>query len=102
MEVQPKKFPLILMITGLVILTSDGKVVIPRGSIVYGRVTDAKKAGRIRGKAILEVEITDITIDNRLQRIETDEFGLEGDSSGTVRRTGSAAAIGTPVTTGKC
>ena len=77
-------------------LVADGQVVAPRGSTVYGIVTQAKKSRRASGTASLSFTLTDIMINNQMMPIVTNEVGGEsantaGKTAGTTAR---AAAIG--------
>lgn len=77
-------------------LVADGVVVAPRGSTVYGVVTQAKKSGRLAGRSSLAFTLTDIMINNQMRPIVTSEVSGEsantaGKSAGTTAR---AAAIG--------
>jgi len=38
----------------------DGKVVLQKGTRVYGRVVEAKRSGRIKGRASVELKLTEI------------------------------------------
>jgi hypothetical protein len=42
----------------------DGKVVIPAGSYVSGEVTEAKRAGRVKGRAELGIKLTTMILPN--------------------------------------
>ena len=72
----------------------NGRVVAPKGSAVYGRLTSAKKGGRAFGKAELQLELTDIMINDQLQPIITGQYELTGKSQGTLKKTGIGAALG--------
>ncbi len=71
-----------------------GRVVAPKGSKVYGRLTSARKGGRAFGKAELQLELTDIMINDQLQPIITGEYEFRGRSQGTLRNTGIGAVLG--------
>ncbi len=75
-------------------LVVNGVVVAPKGSQVYGKVVESVKAKRVRGKAKLLVELTDIMIKGQLQPIVSEQLGYEGDRSGTVKKVGAGAAVG--------
>ncbi len=75
-------------------LVVNGVVVAPKGSQVYGKVVESVKAKRVRGKAKLLVELTDIMIKGQLQPIVSEQLGWEGDRSGTVKKVGAGAAVG--------
>jgi hypothetical protein len=72
-------------------LVVDGFVVAPRGSTVMGRVTEAKKAGRVEGTSRLGVELTGLTLaDGQQVSIQSHMINHNGPTS--VGR--DAAAIG--------
>jgi hypothetical protein len=77
-------------------LVADGVVVAPRGSTVYGVVTQAKKSGRMAGSANLSFTLTDIMINNQLRPVVTSEVsGASANTAGkTAGTTARAAAIG--------
>ncbi len=78
-------------------LVVNGQVIAARGSAVYGRVAESKKAKRIRGVAKLVLELTDIMIGGQLYPIVTDQFGDEGQKSGTLMKFAVGAATGAVV-----
>jgi hypothetical protein len=49
----------------------DGDVLLPRGAKVFGRVTDARPSGRLRGRAVLRVTLDTVEVNGILHRIET-------------------------------
>ena len=96
-------------------VTVDGHVVIPAGSYVSGEVTEAKRAGRVKGRAELGIKLTTLILPNaymvNLNAIPsgagtgggesvTNEGKVEGDTdkasdAGTViKSTGAGAGIG--------
>ena len=77
----------------------DGVVVAPKGSDVYGRLAEATEAGHISGKSELKLELTDISIHNRLQPIMTGDYEVSGKSRGsdTAKKVGIGAVAGTVI-----
>jgi hypothetical protein len=77
----------------------DGVVIAPKGTDVYGRLSEAKEAGHIQGKSQLKLELTDILIRNRLQPIMTGEYEVSGSSRGsdTAKKVGIGAVAGTVI-----
>ena len=77
-------------------LVADGVVVAPRGSTVYGVITQAKKSGRLAGKSSIAFTLTDIMINNQLRPVVTSE--VSGESANTAGKTAGttarAAAVG--------
>lgn len=77
-------------------LIADGVLVAPKGSPVYGELTEVKKAGRMAGSAMLSFELTDISIGGTMQSIQTQTMTGEGDNTAksTAGKTARASAIG--------
>jgi hypothetical protein len=63
-------------------LTVDGTTVVRAGNTVYGRLAEAKQAGRATGSSNLQLELTDIVIDGTAYPITTSDFEVKGSSSG--------------------
>ena len=60
----------------------DGVVVADRGQTVGGKVTEAKKAGRVEGVSHLAVQLTDLTLsDGQPLPIQTQLFSKNGPTS---------------------
>lgn len=69
----------------------DGFVVARRGQTVYGRVTDAQKAGRVEGTSKLGVELTQLTL------VDGDQMSVQSamiKHNGPTSQGRDAAAIG--------
>lgn len=75
-------------------LVVDGIVIASRGSKVYGRVAESKKAGRLRGVAKLVIDLTDIMIGLQLFPVVTEQIGYKGQRSGTLKKIALGAATG--------
>ena len=78
-------------------LVADGKTVAPRGSIVYGVVSQSQSAGRVVGKSSMTLRPTDILIGSRMFPIVAGEIQAVADTGSgakTVGRTARGAAIG--------
>ena len=72
------------------------QVVIPRGTDVFGRLSEAKEAGQLTGRAQLRLELTDIVVNNRMVPIVSGEYELAGKSRGgnTAQKAAGGAVIG--------
>ena len=75
-------------------IVADGFLVAPRGTKFYGKIVEARKAGRLAGKASLQLTLTDVMIDNQLRPLITDSFGIEGERSGALKKMAVGAAVG--------
>lgn len=78
-------------------LIVEGLVIAERGALVRGRIVEAVEPGRVKGRAALVLQLTELsTSDGQKVEIRTDAFRHEAES--TVRsdmaRTGVAAGIG--------
>jgi type IV secretion system protein VirB10 len=77
----------------------NGHLIIPQGSYVNGRVTDAKSAGRVKGKAELALEYDSITLrttgvsrDLRSRPDSVDNFGSLDKTEGRIQSESSKGA----------
>ena len=77
-------------------LVVNGVTVAPRGTMVYGRITQASTGGRAVGSAEMAVEFTDIMLDDQMYEIATQGLKAQtGNEAGrTAGRTARAAALG--------
>ncbi len=77
-------------------LVVDGVTVARRGTIVHGRILDARQAGRLVGSSEMAMAFTDIMVDDQLFEMSTSGLEAQGGSEAarTVGRTARAAAIG--------
>ncbi|HEY2118942.1 MAG TPA: hypothetical protein VGH37_07145 [Candidatus Acidoferrum sp.] len=63
-------------------LVVGDKVVVPKGNTVYGRLAEAKQAGRATGSSELQLELTDIVVGGTAYPILTSDYEVKGSSSG--------------------
>jgi hypothetical protein len=82
-------------------LVADGLVIARRGQTVGGEITEAQKAGRVRGVSRLAVRLTTLTLaDGQQVSIQTALDNLKGptsngrDTAAMAATTGTGAAIG--------
>jgi hypothetical protein len=77
-------------------LSVDGWRIAPAGNTVYGRLAEAKQAGRAAGSSNLQLELTDIVVDGTAYPIITSDFEVKGSSSGkrSARRLLGGAGLG--------
>lgn len=74
-------------------LVADGKVLVPKGTVVYGTVVSSR-GGKVVGGASLVVTFTEMSINNQPIGIVTDEAGAETAPGGTAKKVGAGALIG--------
>lgn len=78
-------------------LVVDGQTIAPRGSVLYGVVSQVQSARRVVGKSSLTLLPTDLMIGSRMYPISAGEIqavAASGSGAKTVGRTARAAAIG--------
>jgi hypothetical protein len=74
-------------------LVVNGAVVAPKGTTVYGKVLESV-GGRRLGLQRIVVTFTDLSINNQLVPIVTDDVGAEGGRGGAAKTVGAGALIG--------
>jgi hypothetical protein len=74
-------------------------VVVPKGNTVYGRLAQAKQAGRATGSSDLQLELTDIVVGGTAYPMLTSDYQVKGSSSGkrTAKRTLGGAGLGAAI-----
>ena len=77
-------------------LQADGRVVVPAGADVIGRVAEDKSAGHFAGKSQIALELTRISFHGHTYTLVTDQYTREGNSRGkrTAATIGGGAALG--------
>ncbi len=75
---------------------SNGVIAIPRGAPVLGQVVDAKAAAHFKGRSLLSIDLTQVTVYGRKIGLETDSFSKEGAARGknTAEKSGGGALLG--------
>jgi hypothetical protein len=73
-----------------------GVVVAPAGSKVFGRLAQAKEAGRVAGKSQLQLELTEIVIGGTAYPVFSSDYQVSGKNSGgrTAKRLVGGAGLG--------
>ena len=78
-------------------VTVDGRVVVPKGASVYGRLEEAKTSGTFTGRSELRLALTEIVVNGQTVTLVSGDYELSGKSRGasTAKRTVGGAAVGT-------
>lgn len=74
-------------------LAVNGKVVAPKGTVVYGTVLESIGGRRVGNQRIV-VTFTEMSINNQMIPIVTDDVGAEGGRGGAAKAVGAGALIG--------
>lgn len=80
-------------------LQAGGRVVAPRGTTVYGRLEQAKSAGRYKGQSELSLELTDIVINGNAYPVLTSLYEVKGKGEGskTAKKVFGGAGLGAAI-----
>jgi hypothetical protein len=74
-------------------LVADGKVLVPKGTVVYGTVVSSR-GGKVVGGASLVVTFTEMNLNGKTIAIVTDQAGAETAKGGTAKKVGAGALVG--------
>jgi hypothetical protein len=71
-------------------------VLAPKGADVYGKLAQAKSAGKISGSSDLTLELTGVRINGVIQPVTSTDYDVKGKSRGkqSAERIGGGAAVG--------
>jgi hypothetical protein len=77
-------------------LEVDGRVVVPAGAEIVGRVAEDKSAGHFAGRSQIALELTRLSFHGHSYGLVTDQYTREGNSRGkrTAATIGGGAALG--------
>jgi len=77
-------------------LVVDEVVVAPKGADVYGKLAQAKEAGKVSGSAQLTLELTGIRVNGRIVPVDSTDYDVAGKSRGkqSAERIGGGAVAG--------
>jgi hypothetical protein len=73
-------------------LEADGKVVVPRGSTVTGKLMEVRQPGRVEGRAALSMTLTQITVGKASYPIQTNTLAFEAEK--TTKQDATKVGIG--------
>jgi hypothetical protein len=78
-------------------LVAGDTVVAPQGADAYGKLTQAKEAGKISGGAQLTLELTGIRINGNIVPVDSTDYDVAGKGRGSqsAQRIGGGAVLGT-------
>ncbi len=76
-------------------IVANNTVVAPRGSKVYGQLTESKKSRRLAGRSEMQITLSHILINNQLKPIVTS--GVKAVTDSTAKNTGATIARGAAI-----
>jgi hypothetical protein len=78
-------------------LASDGRLVAPSGTKVYGMVSAADSASKMKGTASLSVTLTDMQVGGQVLSIKTQPLSVKGGTGSGAKKLVGGAAIGAAI-----
>jgi hypothetical protein len=78
-------------------LSSDGRLVAPAGAKVYGMVSAADSASKMKGTASLSVTLTDMQVGGQVLSIKTQPLSVKGGKGTGTKKLVGGAAVGAAI-----
>jgi hypothetical protein len=78
-------------------LASDGRLVAPAGAKVYGIVSAAESASKMKGTASLTVTLTDMQVGGRVLSVKTQPLSVKGGKGTGTKKLVGGAAVGAAI-----
>ena len=78
-------------------LASSGRLIAPAGAKVYGIVSAAESAGKMKGTASLSVTLTDMQVGGQVLSIKTQPLSVKGGTGTGTKKLVGGALIGTAI-----
>jgi hypothetical protein len=80
-------------------LLSGNRVVVPRGSVVEGKLTSVERSGRVKGRAAMSMQLVSMQVDGRTYPLQTEilSFEAEATKSEDATKVGVASGIGAAI-----
>ena len=78
-------------------LASDGRLVAPAGAKVYGVVSAADSASKMKGTASLSVTLTDMQVGGQVLSIKTQPLSVKGGTGSGAKKLVGGAAVGAAI-----
>jgi hypothetical protein len=80
-------------------ITVGNEVAVPKGADIFVRLTEAKSAGKIKGKSELQLSLDHLEFHGKTYALSSSTYKAEGGSRGkqTAKRVGIGAGIGTAI-----
>jgi hypothetical protein len=75
---------------------ADGRVALPGGTVLKGRVVEVRRAGRVKGRALVSVDFDRIVVRGRTRELQASPISVEApdDHGKDAKIVGGAAAAG--------
>ena len=78
-------------------IAANGRMIVGKGARVYGVVTEVDQGSKMKGKALLSVELTDIHIGDQVVSIKTQPRQVQGEASSGGKKLAGGAGLGAAI-----
>jgi hypothetical protein len=78
-------------------LAANGRLILAKGARVYGVVTEVDQGSKMKSKALLSVELTDIQVGDQVVSIKTQPLQVQGQASSGGKKLAGGALLGTAI-----
>jgi hypothetical protein len=78
-------------------IAAKGRMIVGKGARVYGVVTEVDQGSKMKGKALLSVELTDIEVGGRAVSIKTQPLQVQGEASSGGKKLAGGAMLGASI-----
>jgi hypothetical protein len=78
-------------------IAANGRLVVAKGARAYGVVTEIDQGSKMKGKALLSVELTDVEVGGRAVSIKTQPLQITGQASSGGKKLAGGALLGTAI-----
>jgi hypothetical protein len=62
-------------------IEAGGAVVVPRGSVLEGKLSHVERSGRVQGRAAMSLQVTSLTVGKQTYQIQSDILAFEAEST---------------------
>jgi outer membrane lipoprotein SlyB len=62
-------------------ISVDGEIVVPRGTVITGKLSHVAQSGRVEGRAAMSLQLTGFSVENQTYAIQTEILSFEAEST---------------------
>jgi hypothetical protein len=78
-------------------VAANGRMIVAKGAKVYGVVTEIDQGSKMKGKALLSVELTDLQVGDQVVSIKTQPLQVQGQKSSGAKKLAGGALLGAAI-----
>ena len=78
-------------------IAANGRMIVGKGARVYGLVTEVDNGSKMKGKALLSVELTDIQIGGQVVSVKTQPLQAQGEASSGGKKLAGGVGLGAAI-----